>query len=390
MYDSIIVGAGFAGSVIAEQSAKDGKKVLLIEKRNHIAGSSFDYVDEYGILVHKYGPHIFHTNIQEVSNYIEQFGETYSYEHKSLGYVDGKFIVIPFNKTSIEECFDREKADILIGELIKNFGNEKKVSIIELLNCGNKELRSLAEFVYEKIFKYYTLKQWDLLPTELDPAVTKRVPIKISYDDRYFQDKYQFMPTQGFTKIFEKMLCHQNIEIMLGVDALNVIKLENGKIYHKKKQFDGDLIFTGQIEELFNLMYGELQYRSVEFGIETYEMESYQPASMVNYPTPKEKHAFTRISEFRKFTMKSCSSKFTTIMKEYPYPYKKLRDKGNTPYYPLFNTENQNKYNKYLNESKKYPNLHLVGRLAEYKYYNIDTVIERALEYYQKNLSQQT
>lgn len=383
--DIIIIGTGFAGAVIAERAAKEGKKVLVIEKKEHIAGNMYDFYDQHGILVHKYGPHLFHTNSDLVAEYIKQFGEFFNYSHKVLGYVSEQLVPIPFNKTSIETLF-KDRAKCLISKLVESYGDEVKVPILDLLNNDDLEIKELANFIYENVFKYYTMKQWDLLPTEIDPAVTKRVPVSISYDDRYFGDKHQFMPKDGFTSIFKNMLEHENIEIRLNTDSKELLAFKDGQIFFNNELYAGEVVFTGQVDELFDFKYGELPYRSLEFVWENLKMESYQEAGTVNYPTPKEVHAFTRISEFKKFTMENSVLDTTTIITEYPYAYNRNAEKGNIPYYPVFTDENQRKYSMYVEESQRYKNLHLLGRLAEYKYYNMDAIIERALNYYNEKL----
>ncbi len=382
MYDYIIVGAGFAGSVIAEQASRDGKKVLIIDSRNHIAGNMYDFVNEEGILVHKYGPHIFHTSEGIAADYLIKYSQTFKYEHRVRGFVDGSFVPIPFNITSLKSIFSEKKSQSLIEELTTEYGMDVKVPILELKKSNNPDIVTLAEFVYDRIFKHYTMKQWDLLPEEIDPAVTKRVPVSISFDDRYFQDDFQEMPTFGFTKMFDKMLTHKNIELQLGINSKEILSLKNGEIFFKGEKFNGELVFTGSVDELFDFQCGELPYRSLEFLWETHAMDSYQECATVNYPTPATQHPYTRITEFKKFTMEDAPENVTTIIKEIPYNFQRDAEKGNTPYYPVFTESNQAAYKQYEKLSSQYPQLHLLGRLAEYKYYNMDTIIVRALEYY--------
>lgn len=382
-YDVIVVGAGFSGSTIAERIANlSNKKVLIIDKREHIAGNMYDYVDQNGILIHKYGPHLFHTNLDNVYEYLSNFTNWFNYEHKVLGKVKNNLVPIPFNLTSIEKTFDKEKSDRLKKILLEKFELNKKIPILELKKVDNPEINELAEFIYENVFLYYTMKQWGQTPDEIDPNVTNRVPVYLSEDDRYFQDKYQSMPDGGYTKLIEKMLDNQNIDIKLNTDAKDLIKIKDNKIYVDNKLYNGIVIYTGALDELLDYKYGSLPYRSLNFDFEEIDKEYYQPVGTVNYPTKEDK--FTRITEYKHMTMKNCSSPKTVIMREYPCKYDKDSDVGNIPYYPIVNDNNIELYNKYLNDVNKIKGLYLLGRLAQYKYYNMDLVIDEALKLYEK------
>ena len=381
-YDVIIIGAGYAGSVMAEQYARDGKRVLILEKKSHIGGNAYDYMDMNHIRIHEYGPHLFHTNFKEVVDYLSQFTEWYPYEHRVKGLINDKFVPIPFNLTSIEELFDEDKANELKEELVKEYGMEKKVPILELRKSTNKEVKDLAEFIFEKVFKYYTMKQWDYTIEELSTTVTDRVPVFVSYDDRYFQDTYQCMPKEGFTRMFEKMLASSNIEVRLNTEALNVMKFDfkNHKIFFEGEEFKGKVIYTGLADYLCGYKYGKLEYRSLWFDQKEYE-GTYQTAVTCNYPTPKEIHPFTRITEY-KLMMEDKENPRTTIHVEYPYRYDENAEKGNIPYYTVFTEENKARYEKYVEELKVFSNLILLGRLAEFKYYNMDAIVLAALDKY--------
>lgn len=380
-YDYIVVGCGFAGATIAERIANELKKrVLIIEKRDHIGGNMYDYVDENGIIIHQYGPHLFHTNLENVYDYVTKFGNWFSYEHRVLGKVKENLVPIPFNLTSITESFDEEKSNKLKKILLEEFGEGKKIPILELRKHSDKDINELAEFIYENVFLYYTMKQWDQKPDEIDPAVTNRVPVYVSLDDRYFQDKYQIMPVGGYTKIFEKMLNNDNIDVKLSTNVLDVIEFRNNDIFIDNNKFEGKIIYTGAIDELFDYKFGELPYRSLKFDFETKDMEYYQPVGTVNYPTKEDK--FTRITEYKHFTSENNSSNNTVIMREYPCKYE--NNKGMTPYYPINNEESTNLYNKYLEEVNKYGNIYLLGRLAQYKYYNMDLIINEALSLFEE------
>ena len=355
----LIIGAGITGITLAERFVSAGNEVLLIEKRDHIGGNCYDYKDKSGILVHKYGPHIFHTNYQEVWDYLSQFTDWLYYQHKVLGLINGKFVPIPFNLNTLYELFPLKFAQKLEETLIQNFGYNQKVPILELKKIKDKDLKFLANFVYEKVFLHYTEKQWGLKPEEIDASVTARVPVVISRDDRYFQDKYQGMPKEGYTKMFEKMLKNENIEIQLSTDYK---KLKN------KIQYNF-LFYTGPVDEFFNYKFGKLDYRYLKLDFQTFNQESYQPSAVVNYPND---YDFTRIIEFKKLTQQN--HRKTTIGIEYP---------GSEGFmaYPVLDEKNKELFQKYLKEAEKLKkqNIYFVGRLAEYKYYNMDEAVKSAL-----------
>jgi UDP-galactopyranose mutase len=334
MFDYIIVGVGFAGSVMAERIATQlNKKVLIIEKRNHIGGNSYDYKDENNILVHKYGPHLFHTENNKVFEYLSQFTSWDIYNHKVLAYIDGKEVPIPFNINTLYEVFPESKAKTLEVKLLKEFDYNSKVPILELKNSKDEDMQFLADFVYEKIFVHYTAKQWGMKPEDMDSAVTARVPIFVGRDDRYFNDKYQVIPSKGYTKLFENMLNHKNIKLMLNTDFNEICKITENGFELMGNKFKGKIIYTGQIDELFDYKFGDLPYRSVDMVYETVDKEFYQDATTVNYPN---NYDFTRITEFKH--IHPTKSDKTTILKEYPKEYVKGKD---TPYYPIFTDENQ-------------------------------------------------
>jgi UDP-galactopyranose mutase len=374
MYDYIIIGAGLAGCVMAERIANIlDKKVLIIEKRNHIGGNCYDYFNKNNILVHKYGPHVFHTNLIEVWEYLSQFTQWNNYQLHVLGFIDNKKVPIPFNLNTLYELLPYDTAEKLEKKLIKKIGHKTKIPILELKEKSDDEdLKFLANFIYEKMFVNYTKKQWGITPEELDQSVTERVPIYISRDNKYFQDKYQGLPIDGYNKMFGKMVKNPNIKIMLDTDFNVVIKLLNNEIFFRGEKFDGKLVFTGQIDELFNYEFGELPYRSLQFEFETLDCEYFQEVGIVNYPNDQD---FTRITEFKHFTNQE--NEKTCIVKEYPKTYNK--DK-NIPYYPIPQKEYHELYMKYFRKAAQINNLILVGRLAEYKYYNMDTVVDKALK----------
>ncbi len=371
MFDYLIVGAGFAGSVLAERIASQlDKKVLIIDKRNHIGGNAYDHYDENGILVHKYGPHIFHTNSKKVVDYLSNFTEWQPYFHRVLAIIEGQKVPVPFNLTSIYKLFPPNFASKLEDELIANFGYGQKIPILKLRETKNKNLKWLAEYIYENVFYGYTLKQWELKPEELDISVTARVPVYISRDDRYFQDTYQIMPRYGYTKMFEKMLNHKNIKILLQTDYKEII-------HHIK--FDR-LIFTGPIDEYFDYLYGPLPYRSLEFDFKLVNYEFYQECGTINFPN---NNNYTRITEFKYLTGQKCS--MSVIAFEFPKSFQP----GNNqiPYYPIPKQENHILYKKYHQETKKIKSVTFCGRLADYQYYNMDQIVARALNIFEKEIS---
>jgi len=375
LFNYIIIGAGFSGSVIAERIANVlNQKVLIIEKRNHIGGHCYDYKDENNIIIHKYGPHLFHTDYKDVFDYLSNFTDWQLYHHRVLAFIDGKKVPIPFNLNTLYEVFPKTLAEKLETKLLNKYHYNTKVPILELLKEEDDDLKFLANFIYEKLFKNYTAKQWGLKLEDIDPQVTARVPIYIGRDDRYFTDKYQAIPKDGYTKIFERMLNHPNIKIMLNADFKELINIdyENKKIFFMGQEFKGKFIFTGMIDELFNFKYGYLPYRSLELKFESIDQEYYQEAPVVNYPND---YDFTRITEFKH--IHPTQSDKTTILKEYPKAYQPNVD---IPYYPVFTKENQELYNKYKEEADKFDNLILIGRLAEYRYYDMDDAVKRALE----------
>ena len=373
MYDIIIIGTGYAGAVSARILAEKGKKILIIEERDHIGGNAFDETDEHGILIHTYGPHIFHTKDKEVYDFLGRFTEWIPYHHKVVGNVYGKYIPIPFNLNSIRMVYEKEKAEDIIEKLISEYGKETAIPILRLRENKDEAIRELADYVYENVFVKYTGKQWGLKPDEIDPAVTARVPVILTEKDGYFTDEYQAMPKEGYTALFKKMLAHPDIDIRLNTSAKDMLKLENGKILFECAEFEGKVIFTGMTDELFDRCFGSLPYRSLKFDFSYHNTDSYQPEAVVNYTVDED---FTRITEFKKMTGQKV--KGTTIMKEYSLKF--VPDTELIPYYAILNDENKALYNKYAGLATEYKNLYLLGRLAEYQYYNMDAITKKALE----------
>ena len=377
-YNYLIIGAGFAGAVCARRLAEGGKKVLVLERRSHIGGNAYDCLDDSGVLIHQYGPHIFHTGNKEVFDFLSRFTQWREYQHRVVANIpDGKGgrmqYPVPFNLTSLETAFGQEEGKRLGDKLIAAYGAEKKVTILELRQNPDPEIAAIADYVYEHVFVHYTMKQWGQTPEEIDPNTTARVPVFLSRDDRYFQDTYQGMPLEGYTKLFENMLDHPGITVELGVDALKRLELDGGAILLDGQPFSGQVIFTGQADELFGFQFGPLPYRTLDFRFETFPQDAFQTHGTVNYTVDE---PYTRITEFKHLTGQ-VKPGVTTIMKEISKAY--TGAEGETPYYAIINPENNALYAKYKAEADKFPRLHLLGRLAEYKYYNMDAIAGRAL-----------
>lgn len=367
----LIVGAGLSGATIARKFAENGDKVTVIDKRQTIGGNVYDCVDENNIIVQPYGPHIFHTSEKEVFEFLSNFTEWELYEHRVKANVNGTLVPVPFNMTALFKLYPADQAERIKNILIAEVGEGKKVPVLTLKQHANEEVRAFGEFVYQNIFYIYTKKQWGFKPEELGEAVMNRVPVYISEEDRYFTDTYQYMPIGGFTPMVEKMLAHQNITVKLGVDAADVIKLDDGVIYYEGNKFGGAVIYTGCLDELFGYKFGVLPYRSLQFDFETLDTPSFQDAAVVNYTTSED---YTRISEFSKFTCKPQEK--TVIVKEYSKDFQV----GMIPYYPIPLAKNHEHYGLYAEEAKKYGNLYLLGRLAAYKYINMDIAVKNAIE----------
>lgn len=375
MYDCIVIGAGIAGAVAARKLAEEkGKRVLVIERREHIGGNCYDEQDAYGILIHNYGPHIFHTGMEDVFAYLSRFTDWYLFGHEVVAKVGAQLIPVPFNLNTLHMVYDGEKADRLEQKLIAAYGKDSRVPIMKLRENEDEDIREIAQYVYENVFLRYTMKQWGQKPEEISPEVTGRVPVLISYDNRYFQDKYQGVPKDGFTQMFEKMLSHPGITVKCNVDCRELLAFEGDTILFEGEEFAGEVIYTGALDELFDCRFGRLPYRSLDFRFEHYDIDSYQGHSVVNYTVDED---FTRITEFKYLTGQQ-NAKGTTIVKEYPFAY--TGADGEIPYYAILNEENQALYERYRTLTEGMKHFHLLGRLAEYKYYNIDAMTKKAME----------
>jgi UDP-galactopyranose mutase len=356
-FDYLIVGAGFAGSVLAERLAGDlGKRVLLVDRRNHIGGNAYDHFDDAGVLVHRYGPHIFHTNSREVFDYLSKFTEWRLYQHRVLASVDGQLLPIPINLDTINSFYGMNLNSRNAGEFLSSLAEKRDA----IRTSEDVVISKVGRELYQKFFRNYTRKQWGLDPSELDAQVAGRVPVRTNHDCRYFTDSYQAMPLRGFTRMFENMLDHPLIKILLQTDYNEVI----GTIPFKQ------LIYSGPVDEFFNCRFGKLPYRSLDFQHETHDVEFYQPVAVVNYPND---YAFTRITEFKYLTGQKHPK--TSIVYEYP------RAEGD-PYYPILRKENADLYGRYRELAQQTPAVHFVGRLGTYRYYNMDQIVAQSLTTY--------
>jgi UDP-galactopyranose mutase len=358
-YDYLVVGAGFAGATVAERLARGaGKRVLVVEKRNHVGGNAYDHYDAAGILVHQYGPHIFHTNCREVFDHLSQFTNWRRYEHRVRASVDGRLVPLPINLDTINELYGTS----LDTRDLEQFLAARAERVERVRTSEDVVVSKVGRELYEKFFRNYTRKQWGLDPSELDASVAARVPTRLNRDDRYFTDTYQAMPTGGYTRMFENMLDHPNISVLLQTDYADVAELVPY----------GELVYTGQIDEFFDFRYGPLPYRSLEFRFETHEQERFQAAPVVNFPN---EHPYTRCTEFKYLTGQAHPK--TTVVYEYP------RAEGD-PYYPVPRPENSELYARYKQLADVTPGVHFIGRLATYKYYNMDQVVAQALALFRR------
>lgn len=360
VFDIVIIGAGISGAVLAQHYAAIGRKVLIIEKRDHIAGNCYDYVDENGILVSKYGAHLFHTNSEMVWDYVNRFAAWYPWEHKVIAKVDGKNVPIPVNITTVNELFGTSIAD---ERGMQSWLDDNRVPIVAPKDGREAVLSKVGHALYEKMFRHYTKKQWDKYPEELHASVLERIPVRTNHDDRYFSDKYQALPIGGYTRLFANMLSHPNIEIRLNTDFFDIRDTITG--YAR-------LFYTGPIDRYFDFKHSlmeKLEYRSINFISETIDAEYFQENSVVNYPGMDVN--FTRIVEYKHFGNQQSSK--TTIVREYTV------DEGE-PYYPVPNDKNQEIYARYKREAEALTDVYFVGRLANYKYFNMDQAFENAIE----------
>lgn len=376
-YDIIIAGCGFSGATIAHLAAKDGKRVLLLEKRGHIAGNMYDYTGESGILVQKYGPHSMHTNNKRVVDFLTGLWDWDEYILRARAIIDEKATPVPFNFQTIDDYYTPDDAKELKRRLAMCYNGAEKVPVVEMLLNSDPMIRGYAEFLFEKDYRPYTAKQWGIPPEELDVSVLKRVPVRLSYVDRYFDDEWQVLPKGGYTALFEKLLDSTNITLKLNADILTFLKLaDDGGILFDGEPLTVPLVYTGALDELFGCRFGKLPYRSLRFDFQTLDTDSYQATAGVAHPVAE---GFTRITEYTKLPYQDGKGK-TAICVEYPEPYGS--EHGKEAYYPILTDESQKAAEAYRALAGGYSYLRLCGRLAEFKYYNMDEAIARAMDVY--------
>lgn len=383
MYDYIVVGAGYAGAVCARKIAEElDKQVLVVDKRNHIAGNMYDFYNKDGILVHKYGPHISVMNEKRTFDFLGRFTEWVPYHHTVKADIDGIQVPLPFNLTAVDLLFGIEKAIHLKEILISTYGFGANIPILDLRMSAQDEIRELAEYIYEKVFVHYTMKMWGLSPNEVDPSVTARIPVRLSYDNRHFLHTYQVMPKHGFTRLFQKMLDHPNIAIRLNKNVMDLLQLdpETKTVFIDGKTYKGKIIYTGALDELFQYQYGTLPYRSLEFEFQTYEKDYIQESTVLNWPDDR---AQTRRTEMKRLTGQKIDGK-TSVIVEYPGAYNRTAKTFQEPYYPIINEACSALYEKYRKQISEYEQIIPVGRLADYQYYNMEATILRALDVAEK------
>ena len=375
MIDLLIIGAGLSGAVVANKAAKKGKKVLILEKRNQIGGNVYDKKID-GVLTHMYGPHIFHTDDKEVYDFMNNFWELNNYKHIVEAKVNDLIVPLRFNFTGIDKIFPIESEEIK-AKLINKYGKDSKVTILELREQDDPQLQKVADFVYENIFYNYTKKMWGKSPEEIDRSVTDRVPIVIGYNTRYFSNKYEGLPKEGYTSAITKLLDHKNIEVRTGVNAVNELELKEDAIYFEFKKVNCPIIYTGAIDELFSFKKGVLNYRSLNFSFSTIPLDQVQATAVLNDPNhPK----ITRTTEYKLMTLQEGIKNKTVVSTETPGKYVPDSKDFDVPYYPFADEESRSQYQKYLTLASKYKNLHMLGRLATYQYLDMDKTIKQALE----------
>ncbi len=378
-FNAVVIGAGLSGAVMAERMAsKLNWRVLVLEQREHIAGNCFDEVDIHGISVHRYGPHLLHTDNKNVWDYLSSFTDWYQYEHRVLAKIDGDTVPLPFNLTSIERCFPVEKATAIIAELQQHYDDGAKVPILELKQQSNVLLAELADFIYNKVFVNYTTKQWGLSPDEISPEVMGRVPVVVSYDDRYFTDAYQALPIDGYTSMVAQMLANPLITVQLNTPMNQRVRLDwtRQQILLDDAPFDGHLIYTGMLDTLVPDA-ERLPYRALKFEHKHFNVEQFQQATTVNYPNEE---AFTRITEFKHLSHVQHNG--TSVVYEYPCEYQ--ADSGAEPCYPLFTELASIKHRTYLNKLAQFSQFIPLGRLAEYRYLDMDDAVANALDVFER------
>lgn len=370
---ALVVGAGLCGSVIGRKLAGAGYNVEIWDRRNHIAGNMYDYKDEHGILVHKYGPHCFHTNNRSLIDFLNEFDDWKEFHCTCGAEINGVCTPSPFNFKTIDQFFDGNRAEQIKTALKNQYPGRETVTVVEALESNNSVVREYAQFLFDNDYRLYTAKQWDKKPEEIDPSILKRVPLRISYKEGYFDDEYQVVPENSYHTFFRNLLNHTNISVRLNVEALNHIRIVDKHIFVDGIPFDGIVIYTGALDEMFEHCYGDLPYRSLRFEWKYTEEDSFQRYPIVAYPQEK---GYTRITEYKKLPIQDVKGSSCAV--EYPLMYKSGTKVE--PYYPLLTKESQEQYKMYREFADSVKGLVACGRLADYKYYNMDQALERALK----------
>lgn len=371
--DCLVIGCGLSGAVLARHLAEQGKQVVIWERRDHIGGNMYDYVDAHGILVQQYGPHIFHTCLEDVWEYMNRFEQWQPYKLICGAVWDGKYTPTPFNFTTIDTFYPADKAAALKEKLQSAFAGRETATVVEVLEHPDPDIRGYAQFLFDNDYAPYTAKQWGVEPSQIDPSVLKRVPLRFSYNQGYFSDPHEAMPVHSFTHFFRNLLDHPNIRVELGVEALEHLKADGSHLLLDGEEVTFPVVYTGALDELFGCVHGRLPYRSLRFEWKHEDIDSLQDAPVVAYPKDP---GFTRISEYKKLPVQNV--KGTTYALEYPLPYKEGAQME--PYYPVLTEDSQKQYAQYKEMADAIPNLICCGRLADFKYYNMDQALARALD----------
>lgn len=371
--DVLVIGCGLTGSVIARQLAERGKQVEIWERRDHIGGNMYDYIDSHGFLVQKYGPHAFHTNERKLYDYVCRFEQWQPYRLNCGAVWDGKYTPTPFNFTTIDTFYTVKDAINLKAKMELAFQGRKTATVVEVLKHPDADIRAYAEYLFVNDYAPYTAKQWGVATSEIDVSVLKRVPLRFSYEEGYYDDLYQILPEHSFTCFFQNLLDHPNIQIRLGADMPAYLSLKKNQLVCGEVPITIPVVYTGALDELFGCVYGHLPYRSLRFEWRYEEMESLQEAPVVAYP---QESGYTRITEYKKLPVQHRPG--TSYAIEYPIPYQ--QGENQEPYYPVLTAASQSQYQRYKALAEQIPNLICCGRLADFKYYNMDQALEHALE----------
>ncbi len=375
MYDIVVVGAGFAGSIIAREYAEKGKKVLVVDRRNHIAGNCYDKYDENGILIQVYGPHFFITSDWDTMEYLMKYSEFYEYSAEAVSYIDGKYIARPYNMRSLQQLLGPQNTKSILNKLRDTFKGKHRVTLYELQECSDPEIKKVAELLHDKVFAPYISKQWDLKVEDLDPSVVNRAVFVLGYDTVLEDADYQYLPKYGYTHLFESILDHENIEVDLGVEANSKISFTSNRARWNNQEIKG-LFYTGSIDELFGFKYGELPYRGRRFTYNSFN-EKQLEKEVVSYPSSD--FDYIRRTEFKQFNPCKRETDITVVQNEFSTACIRNKEYPDEPYYPVTTENTQNLYRQYMQLADRYENFYVCGRLGQYRYFDMDMVVREAL-----------